>query len=124
VPERVVTNDELASFWTPLPAGSPTGAVSANASFAAPDQTNADLALAASQQALARAALEPDALGMIVVATLSPDHFFPGVSASLQARLGVTRPVPAFDLHAQCGGFVYGLAWPRDFSWAGSTPMC
>jgi 3-oxoacyl-[acyl-carrier-protein] synthase-3 len=52
----------------------------------------------------------------ILVATLSPDHLFPGTSAFLQRELGLTG-IPAVDVRAQCTGFVYGLsiadAWIR-----------
>jgi 3-oxoacyl-[acyl-carrier-protein] synthase-3 len=119
VPERIVTNDELAPLlgttadWILHKSGI------RERRFAAPGQTNAHLALQASRQALASAGLEPDALDMIVVATLSPDHFFPGVSAALQAGLGVTRPIPAFDLHAQCSGFLYGLGVAQGFLLSG-----
>lgn len=110
VPDRVVTNDELAPLLGTTPAWIADRSGIHERRFAAPGQTNAELALHASRHALAHAGLEADALGMIVVATLSPDHFFPGVSAELQASLGLARPVPAFDLHAQCSGFLYGLA--------------
>jgi 3-oxoacyl-[acyl-carrier-protein] synthase-3 len=109
VPERVVTNDHLAPLLGTTPDWIVDRSGIRERRFAAPDQTNADLALRAARIALDRAGLAPDALDMIVVATLSPDHFFPGVSAALQAGLGVTRPIPSFDLHAQCGGFIYGL---------------
>jgi 3-oxoacyl-[acyl-carrier-protein] synthase-3 len=109
VPERVVTNDHLAPLLETTPDWIADRSGIRERRFAAPDQTNADLALRAARIALDRAGLAPDALDMIVVATLSPDHFFPGVSAALQAGLGVTRPIPSFDLHAQCGGFIYAL---------------
>lgn len=50
----------------------------------------------------------------ILVATLSPEHGFPGTSAFLQHRLGL-ESTPAFDLRAQCSGFLYGLNTARAY---------
>jgi 3-oxoacyl-[acyl-carrier-protein] synthase III len=44
----------------------------------------------------------------VVFATMTPDHYFPGSGALLQAKLGL-RPVPCFDIRQQCVGFLYGL---------------
>src|SRR5688500_3069424 len=76
----------------------------------------AEMARQASVMALAEAGLDASAVDAILVATLSPDHLFPGTSAFLQRELGLTG-IPALDVRAQCTGFVYGLsiadAWIR-----------
>jgi 3-oxoacyl-[acyl-carrier-protein] synthase-3 len=63
----------------------------------------------AAREALARAGWTPTDLDLIVVATLSPDYYFPGVGVMLQHRLGC-RTIPALDIRAQCSGLVYGLS--------------
>jgi 3-oxoacyl-[acyl-carrier-protein] synthase-3 len=73
-----------------------------------------DLALHAARKALANAKLNPSQLDMIIFATLSPDHAFPGSGVYLQKKLGLTDgPEPAFvpclDVRNQCSGFLYGL---------------
>jgi 3-oxoacyl-[acyl-carrier-protein] synthase-3 len=45
---------------------------------------------------------------MIVFATMTPDHFFPGSGGLLQAKLGL-KEIPCFDIRQQCCGFLYGL---------------
>ena len=50
--------------------------------------------------------MSADELDMILVASFTPDHFFPGVSSFLQDKLGCTT-TPAMDLRVQCTGFVY-----------------
>jgi 3-oxoacyl-[acyl-carrier-protein] synthase-3 len=73
--------------------------------IAAPEETVVDLAEQAARACLEHCGLEAAALGGIVVGTGTPQRQFPGVSASLQQRLGVVD-IPAFDIHlASVGGF-------------------
>jgi 3-oxoacyl-[acyl-carrier-protein] synthase-3 len=78
--------------------------------------TGAGLAREASLAALEEAGLEAGDVDAIVLATLSPDHSFPGTGVFLQRELGVAD-IPALDVRAQCSGFLYGLsvadAWLR-----------
>lgn len=79
-------------------------------------EAGSDLAVEATRQALDRADMEPEELDCIVLATLSPDHFFPGTGVFLQRKLGLAG-IPCLDVRDQCTGFVYGLsvadAWIR-----------
>ena len=77
--------------------------------IAAPDEQTSDLALVASQHALAAADIAPADIDLIIVATTTPDMIFPSTACILQAKLG-TRGGPAFDVQAVCSGFVYALA--------------
>ncbi|MGW8267623.1 MAG: 3-oxoacyl-ACP synthase III family protein [Longimicrobiales bacterium] len=117
-PDRVVTNQDLAGWmdtsdewirdrtgirerrWVPEGGG----------------MTGARMARLASEMALESAGREAGEIDAIVLATLSPDHSFPGTSAFLQAELGLPG-IPALDLRTQCTGFLYGLsivdAWIR-----------
>ncbi len=71
--------------------------------------TTSDLALEASNRALAAAGIAPGDLDMIFLATLSPDHEFPGTACFLQAKLGLAG-IPAVDVRQQCTGFVYAVS--------------
>ncbi|MEK7399685.1 MAG: beta-ketoacyl-ACP synthase III [Candidatus Poribacteria bacterium] len=73
-----------------------------------------DLALEAAKKALATAGVEKDQLDMIILATLSPDHEFPGTACFLQAKLD-TPGIPALDIRQQCTGFIYGLSVADQF---------
>jgi len=109
VPERVVTNDELAELMDTSDEWirQRTGIVERH--FIEPGQTPVDLAQAASERALASAGLDPGDLDAIVLGTLSPQAEFPGTAFFLHERLGVGE-IPAIDLRAQCSGFLYSLA--------------
>jgi 3-oxoacyl-[acyl-carrier-protein] synthase III len=75
---------------------------------------SSDLAVPASLRALEAAGLDVGQIGMIVFATLSPDHDFPGTGVFLQRKLGL-GPMPVLDIRQQCTGFLYGLAIADQF---------
>ena len=75
-------------------------------------ETTSSLAVEAGRRALAAAKLEPDAIDMIVVSTVTPDNQFPSVACKVQTQLGATR-AGAFDVGAACSGFLYGLTVAR-----------
>ncbi len=117
VPPRVVTNDMLSAEYgvdtTHEWIVQRTGIEERR--FAEPGLGTADLALPAAQMALEAAKLRPHDLDMIVLATLSPEHAFPGSGVYLQQKLGLcdgpdAKFVPALDVRNQCSGFLYGLA--------------
>lgn len=108
LPERVVTNDDLAAGglatsdeWI----RSRTGI--AQRRYAAADQATSDLALEAGKAALADAGMSTDDIGAVIVATTTPDHAVPGTAPLVAAALGTEAG--AFDVNAACSGFVYGL---------------
>ena len=67
-----------------------------------------DLGVAASQAALELAGVGKRDVDMVVFATMTPDHYFPGSGALLQKKLGLPQ-VPCFDIRQQCVGFLYGM---------------
>jgi len=67
-----------------------------------------DLAVPAAQRALEKAGVAPSEVDLIVFATMTPDHYFPGCGGLLQTRLGLP-PIACFDIRQQCSGFVYGM---------------
>jgi 3-oxoacyl-[acyl-carrier-protein] synthase-3 len=68
-----------------------------------------DLGWAAARSALEMAAIKPEAVDLIIVATATPDRLFPSTACLIQDRLGARRAA-AFDLSAACSGFLYGLS--------------
>jgi 3-oxoacyl-[acyl-carrier-protein] synthase-3 len=73
------------------------------------DTATSDLALAAARAALASAEMEPRDLDLIIVATVTPDMFFPVVGCIVQDALGASR-AGAFDLLVGCTGFICATA--------------
>lgn len=83
-----------------------------------PGETGAGMAAKATRQALADAGLEASDLDMIIYATLSPDHTFPGTGVFLQRELGL-KGIPCLDIRQQCTGFIYALSIADSFIRAG-----
>ena len=73
-----------------------------------PGTGTSDLGVAAARKALEHARVDPAQVDLVVFATMTPDHYFPGSGGLLQAKLGL-RNVPCFDIRQQCVGFLYGL---------------
>lgn len=116
VPDRVVTNDDLAVSMDTSDQWIRERTGIEERRWVREGQTSVDLALPAAQRALEAAGLRPTDLDAIVFATSTPDHFCPGNGVYLQRALGAGH-LPALDIRTQCSGFVYGLsvadAWIR-----------
>jgi len=109
LPERIVTNDELATRietsdeWISQRTGI------RQRHIAADGELTSDLALASSRRALQHAGLDASDIDLIVLATTTPDNTFPATATKVQADLGITGGA-AFDIQAVCTGFIYALA--------------
>lgn len=72
-------------------------------------QDTSDLCIEASKKALDKSSLDPGEIGLIIVATMTPDSQSPSVASKVQSALKASNAV-AFDLSAACSGFIYGLS--------------
>ena len=88
--------------------------------IAAEGEYTSDLAFEAAKNAIASAGIAADEIGLIIVATTTPDKIFPSVATMVQRKLGIAG-CPAFDLQAVCSGFVYALATADNFIKAGAS---
>jgi 3-oxoacyl-[acyl-carrier-protein] synthase-3 len=109
VPERVVSNQELSLSMDTSDDWIVERTGIKERRWVSEDDTGTGMALSASVDALEQAGMEADQVDAIVLATLSPDHFFPGTGVFLQRELGLVG-VPALDIRTQCTGFLYGLS--------------
>ena len=114
VPERVVTNDDLAALMDTSDEWIRQRTGVATRHHVDPGTGPAELAREATAKALDAAGIEAGDLDLIIVASLSPHHDFPGTSAFLQHQLGLSE-IPAMDIRCQCTGFLYALEVGRLF---------
>ena len=119
LPENVVTNAELASRVETSDEWIRTRTGICQRHLAAPGQTSSMLAHEAAQRAIAAAGISAEQIGLIIVATSTPDFVFPSTACLLQGKLGI-KGCPAFDVQAVCSGFVYALDIADKFIRSGS----
>ncbi|MGB2599568.1 MAG: beta-ketoacyl-ACP synthase III [Candidatus Omnitrophota bacterium] len=82
--------------------------------IASENEATSDMAVKAAQAALKNANLKPKDIDLIIVASITPDMFFPSTACQLQYKLGAHN-VPAFDISVACSGFIYGLTVADQF---------
>jgi 3-oxoacyl-[acyl-carrier-protein] synthase-3 len=109
VPERVVTNDELARHVETSDEWIVERTGIRERRMAGQDEALSDVALPACLEALAQAGADAKDIDLLIVATVTPDMMFPSTGAILADRLGATDAA-AYDMTAGCTGFVYALA--------------
>lgn len=114
LPSKVLTNQDLERMVDTTDEWIYTRTGIRQRHIAAEGENASDLALAASRKAIEAAGIQPQDIGLVVVATTTPDMVFPSTACILQAKLGM-RSSPAFDVQAVCSGFVYGLATADHF---------
>ena len=109
VPERVVTNDELATIVETSDEWIRDRTGIRERRIAADTEAMSDLSLPACRRALEMAGAEPSSIDLIIVATVTPDMAFPATAALLADELGMPDAA-AYDLSAGCTGFMYAIA--------------
>ncbi|MDA9101079.1 ketoacyl-ACP synthase III [Omnitrophica bacterium] len=108
VPEKILTNFDLEKIVETSDEWIRTRTGISERRIAAKGQCSSDLGVEASRMALEDAGIKPEQLGLIIVATITPDMFFPSTACRLQNKIGAT--CPAFDMAAACAGFTYALS--------------
>jgi 3-oxoacyl-[acyl-carrier-protein] synthase-3 len=114
VPPHLVKNDDLATIMDTSDEWIRQRTGIEQRFWAGSDLSTSDIALEAAKIALKNAKVDPSELDMVIVATLSPDHEFPGTACFLQKKLGVPG-IPALDVRQQCTGFIYSLSIADQF---------
>ena len=114
LPERVLTNDELASKLDTSDEWITARTGIRQRHIAAEGELTSDLACQAARRALESAAIGAEELDLIVLATTTPDNTFPATATKVQALLDVNRGA-AFDVQAVCTGFLFALSTADSF---------
>lgn len=111
LPEKVLTNSELEKMvettdeWITTRTGIKSRHVRSDS------DTTVSMGTAAAKKAIEAAGIDKNKIGLVIVATSSPDKLYPCSAAEVQANLGLNSTCcPGFDLNAACSGFIYALS--------------
>ena len=119
LPQRIMTNADLEKMvntsddWIQTRTGIKTRHI------ADEGESTSDMALQASQIAIDTAGINKNEIGLIVLATSTPDQIFPSTACLLQNHLEIRNNCAAFDIQAVCAGFVYALSVADNFMKSG-----
>ncbi len=108
-PPHIVTNDDLEEMMNTSDEWIRQRTGIERRHWADDDISTSDLALEASLRAIENAGIDKESIELIIFATLSPDHNFPGSACFLQTKLGL-EGIAALDIRQQCTGFVYAMS--------------
>ena len=109
VPPKVVTNFDLEKMINTSDEWIRQRSGIQERHYAEPGVGTSDLAYEAAVRAIEDAKIDKSEIDFIIAATLSPDHYFPGIGVLVQAKLGLPG-IGALDVRNQCTGFVYALS--------------
>lgn len=107
-PAHVVTNHDLEAWLDTTDEWITTRTGMKRRHWTSDTEATSDLASAAAEAALVHAGLRAADVDCFIVATVTPDYYFPATACLVATRLGA-REKPAFDIAIACSGFIYGL---------------
>lgn len=114
MPARVLTNHEMEKIVDTSDEWIFTRTGIRERRIAAEGEATSDMASAAARQALEMAGVKAEDLDLIIVATVTPDMFFPSTACMVQKKIGAKNAV-CFDISAACSGFLYALQTARHY---------
>jgi 3-oxoacyl-[acyl-carrier-protein] synthase III len=110
----VLTNQELEKMVDTTDTWIRTRTGISERRIAAEGECTSDMAVRAARAAMEQAEVQPEEIDLIIVATVTPDTFFPATACWVQKKLGALRAA-CFDLSAACSGYLYALEVAQQF---------
>lgn len=119
LPETVITNDDLKKLYDTSDEWIYSRTGIKERRVVSGEQNATDLGFEASVKALKKAKIEPEELDLIIAASSAPPELYPAIACHIQARLGIQKNIPAFDITAACTGLINALQIARAFIGSG-----
>ncbi len=119
IPEKVVTNKDIEKMVDTNDEWIRTRTGINKRRIVEPGIATSDLASEAGRKAISDSGLSNDDIGMIIVATMTPDMSLPATACLVQKTMGLFH-APACDVNAACSGFLYALAVANQFIMTGA----
>lgn len=113
IPENRVSNSDLSKFvdtsdeWISERTGIKERRITTG-------ENTSDFAVGAAQKALEDAGISAEEIDLIIVATATPDYFFPSTACLVQKKIEANRAT-CFDISAACTGFIFGLSTAHQY---------
>lgn len=120
LPEKVLTNFDLEKMLDTSDAWIVERTGIKERRIAEDFETTSTMAIEAAKKAIITANIEPEKIDLIIVATSTPENFFPSTACIVQQALNI-KQCPAFDISAACAGFNYALSTADNFIRAGAA---
>ncbi len=114
VPEKILTNAELEKSVDTSDEWVVTRTGIRERRIAADDEFTSHMGAKAAQRALDQAGIKVEEVDLIIVATVTPDTFFPSTACHIQRLIGASAAA-CFDVSAACSGFLYGIEIAQQF---------
>ena len=114
LPEKVLTNEELAKSVATSDEWITSRTGIKERRLAAEGECTSDLAAKAGLAAMENSGITAEDIDLIIVATVTPDMFFPSTACFVQAKIGA-KNAACFDVSAACAGFLYALEIAQQF---------
>lgn len=114
VPEKVLTNFDIEKIVDTSDEWIRTRTGMSERHIASDRDKASDLAVKAANRALKDSGIAPDEIDLILVATATPDMFFPSTACFVQSSIGAGRSA-AFDISAACSGYIYALSVAENY---------
>ena len=110
VPEAIVTNDDLTKLYDTSDEWifSRTGIKERR--MVSGNQNAVDLGFEAAKKAVSKSGIDVQDIDLIIAASSAPPRLYPTIGCLMQAKLGIKKQIPAFDITAACTGLIYALS--------------
>ena len=115
LPEKVITNDDLTQLYETSDEWIYSRTGIKERRVVSGEENAIDLGFAASKNAIEKAGIDPEDIDLILAASSAPPDLYPAIACHIHERLGIKKPVPAFDITAACSGLIYGLSIARAY---------
>ena len=115
LPDKILTNEDLEKFVDTSDEWITTRTGIKERRIASDTQSTSDLASAAAIDAMSDAGIKSEDVDLIIVATISPDAFFPSTACYVQKNIGAINAL-CFDVSAACSGFLYAMQIAENLS--------
>ena len=119
LPEKVITNNDIAELVDTSDEWIYSRTGMKERRICSPNQATSDLGVEAAKSALKNSGINVGEVDLLIVATLSPDMFFPSTACFIQEQIGAKNAF-CYDIGAACSGFLYALENARPFGYCSS----